>query len=207
LEVIKEKADAIKGSLEDGQVWNLGLEVVGQPVALEAQGDGRFLVSVGDTKILSFNKGRWYPCGKKTLDEVLGGDHILDHVGDGSLTGGQSEAYVAKKERAKANRKKSKKTKTTKPKDVKVPGDATTPRKGARDPNSYGEAKVVKVVTYTDKGNPETIEIKCTEKGCNNTRVIKVQDAFQVKRCDECQKKFRKEQQRQYRQRRAAAKK
>ncbi|AZS49237.1 hypothetical protein BpsS140_00044 [Bacillus phage vB_BpsS-140] len=35
------------------------------------------------------------------------------------------------------------------------------------------------------------VQITCIEDDCNNTRQIKVQDKFQVKRCVDCQKKHR----------------
>lgn len=39
-----------------------------------------------------------------------------------------------------------------------------------------------------DKPSPKhTVLIHCTEPGCNNTRWVKPQDVFQVKRCRWCQ--------------------
>jgi hypothetical protein len=43
----------------------------------------------------------------------------------------------------------------------------------------------------TAKGATRCLVI-CQVEGCSNTRDIKVQDAFQVKKCDECKKKKRK---------------
>lgn len=43
--------------------------------------------------------------------------------------------------------------------------------------------------TFGAKGQVESITGTCSEPGCSNERKIKPQDAFQVRRCVECQRK------------------
>lgn len=46
-----------------------------------------------------------------------------------------------------------------------------------------------KVTRSSASGKVESITGTCTEPGCSNERTIKPQDAFQLRRCVECQRK------------------
>jgi hypothetical protein len=65
----------------------------------------------------------------------------------------------------------------------------------SRRRKATGAAGVVKTyllnpeVKLGASGKVESITGTCSEPGCTNVRTIKPQDAFQVRRCGECQKK------------------
>ena len=59
------------------------------------------------------------------------------------------------------------------------------------------ENKAVKEVTPKEAKTPATVEIVCVE--CGTSRTIGKGEAFQVKRCKECQEKHRKQLRKGYR--------
>ena len=93
--------------------------------------------------------------------------------------------------------------------DTAAPARRGKPRLGPEV--NYGYPTEVKVVELSEKGRPMKIEIACSTDGCNNKRIIKVQDYFQVKRCNTCQaeylKEYRKELAKVRRQRKSTTKK
>ncbi len=63
------------------------------------------------------------------------------------------------------------------------------------DPLKAIKSKYGHVVAVTEigvRGQAVRIEIRCTERGCTETREIATQDAFQVSRCRACQAEYAK---------------
>jgi len=58
---------------------------------------------------------------------------------------------------------------------------------GSRKKTSTG----AEIIRSFVKDGRKMLEIRCTERGCKRTRIIHVQDQFQVRRCVECQKEHR----------------
>ncbi|GBF33363.1 hypothetical protein DCCM_2464 [Desulfocucumis palustris] len=56
--------------------------------------------------------------------------------------------------------------------------------------DNYGYPPEVRVIELGKKGKPIKLEITCCEPDCENKRIVKVQDYFQVKRCRDCQSKY-----------------
>jgi len=62
---------------------------------------------------------------------------------------------------------------------------------GARPESSKPSFKVLllKPTFVWKDGKVQSVTGQCCEKGCSNVRTIKTQDAFQVRRCEKCQRK------------------
>lgn len=68
----------------------------------------------------------------------------------------------------------------------------TAPKDGGKEKAKEAKPAPKPVTLSTGKVTTgPTVEIKCAEKGCNETRVIKKQDQFQVKYCLTHQKEHR----------------
>lgn len=68
-------------------------------------------------------------------------------------------------------------------------------KKATPDPLKAIKAKYGHVIAVTEigvRGQAVRIEIRCTERGCTDTREIATQDAFQVSRCTACQAEYAK---------------
>lgn len=67
--------------------------------------------------------------------------------------------------------------------------DRVTPRRRPGGPSQPKARLLNPKFKFGANGKVESITGTCSEPGCKHTRTIKPQDAFQVRRCVECQKK------------------